>query len=73
VRSMETQERPPVGVAAFIGREVERGKVGGLVVDARVVTLTGQGVAARRVWRWGLPGTSRRASLADPGGWTCRG
>lgn len=32
-----------VGVAAFIGRERERAKVAGLVVDSRVVTLTGPG------------------------------
>ncbi len=33
----------PVGVAAFIGRERERGTVAELVADARVVTLTGSG------------------------------
>ena len=43
MRSMERQHRPPVGVAAFIGREVERAKVAALVMDARVVTLTGPG------------------------------
>src|SRR5919106_2518839 len=41
--SMEMQSGLPVGVAAFIGRERERAKVGDLVADARVVTLTGSG------------------------------
>lgn len=35
--------RPPVRVAAFIGRGRERAKVAELVADARVVTLTGSG------------------------------
>jgi predicted ATPase/DNA-binding CsgD family transcriptional regulator len=40
---MEMQSRLPVGVAAFVGREHERAKVADLVMDARVVTLTGSG------------------------------
>lgn len=43
MESMGTQSRLPVGVAAFVGREVERAKVASLVADARVVTLTGPG------------------------------
>lgn len=38
---MKTQTALPVGVAAFVGRESERAKVADLVVNARVVTLTG--------------------------------
>lgn len=37
------KSRLPVGVAAFVGRERERAKVADLVVDTRVVTLTGTG------------------------------
>ncbi len=37
------QSKLPVGVAAFIGRERERAEVADLVVNARVVTLTGPG------------------------------
>ena len=40
---MEMHGRPPVGVAAFVGRERERAKVAGLVTGGRVVTLTGSG------------------------------
>lgn len=40
---MEMHSRLPVGVAAFIGRERERAKVGDLVAGTRVVTLTGPG------------------------------
>jgi non-specific serine/threonine protein kinase len=35
--------RPPVGVAAFVGRERERATVADLITDCRVVTLTGPG------------------------------
>lgn len=40
---METRSGLPVGVAAFVGRGLERAKVTELVTDARVVTLTGSG------------------------------
>ncbi|QBI19675.1 hypothetical protein ER308_09005 [Egibacter rhizosphaerae] len=40
---MEMPSGLPVGVAAFVGRGRERATVTGLVVDARVVTLTGSG------------------------------
>lgn len=43
VEPTEMYSRLPVGVAAFVGRERERAKVADLVVDARVVTLTGPG------------------------------
>ncbi len=41
--SMGMQSGLPVGVAAFVGRELERATVADLVADARVVTLTGSG------------------------------
>jgi predicted ATPase/DNA-binding CsgD family transcriptional regulator len=40
---MKMHSGPPVGVAAFIGRERERAKVADLVAGVRVVTLTGPG------------------------------
>jgi predicted ATPase len=40
---MEIQSGLPIRVSAFVGRERERAKVAELVVDARVVTLTGSG------------------------------
>ena len=40
---MEMSSGTPVGVAAFVGRAHERAKVADLVVDARLVTLTGSG------------------------------
>jgi len=40
---MQMHSGPPVGVAAFVGRERERAKVADLVADARVVTLSGPG------------------------------
>jgi predicted ATPase/DNA-binding CsgD family transcriptional regulator len=40
---MKMQRALPVRVAAFVGRERERAKVADLVVDTRVVTLTGPG------------------------------
>ncbi len=40
---METSNRLPARVSAFVGRERERGMVAGLIVSARVVTLTGSG------------------------------
>jgi predicted ATPase/DNA-binding CsgD family transcriptional regulator len=40
---MEMHSGPPVGVAAFVGRERERARLAELVADARVVTLTGSG------------------------------
>ena len=40
---MDAPSRVPVGVAAFVGRERERAEVGALVVELRVVTLTGSG------------------------------
>jgi predicted ATPase/DNA-binding CsgD family transcriptional regulator len=43
VDAMQIRSRPPVGVAAFVGRERERVTVADLVTDRRVVTLTGPG------------------------------
>ena len=40
---MDIQSRLPVGVAAFVGRGRERAKLADLVLDVRVVTLTGSG------------------------------
>jgi predicted ATPase/DNA-binding CsgD family transcriptional regulator/tetratricopeptide (TPR) repeat protein len=40
---MDIRSRLPVGVSAFVGRERERAKAADLVMDARVVTLTGSG------------------------------
>jgi predicted ATPase/DNA-binding CsgD family transcriptional regulator len=40
---VEMLRGPPVGVAAFVGRERDRATVTDLVADARVVTLTGPG------------------------------
>ena len=40
---MAMHNGPPIGVAAFIGRERERAKVVELVANGRVVTLTGPG------------------------------
>jgi predicted ATPase/DNA-binding CsgD family transcriptional regulator len=40
---MGTRSGLPVGIAAFVGRARERSQVAALIVDARVVTLTGTG------------------------------
>jgi predicted ATPase/DNA-binding CsgD family transcriptional regulator len=40
---MEMHSRPPVGVAAFVGRERECAKLADLFADVRIVTLTGSG------------------------------
>ena len=51
VEPMGMHSRPPVGVAAFVGRERERAKVADLVADARIVTLTGFGGCGPN-WRY---------------------
>src|SRR5688572_8701606 len=43
VEPMEMHSRPPVGVAAFVGRERECAKLADLFADVRIVTLTGSG------------------------------
>jgi DNA-binding SARP family transcriptional activator len=57
----------PAVLTSFEGRDEEVAAVGGLVAEARLVTLTGPGGAARPGWPWSSPLVSWSGSVMGCG------
>lgn len=72
VRSLNSTNLP-IQPTALIGRDRELEEAGELVRRQRLVTLTGRGARARRVWRSKSPRTRSRSSRRVSSGYRFRG